>query len=85
MIGSGSICKYSEKITKYLEILPKNFVKKSLKSLKNEKLCIKMQSMSVFLDIAQFADFLRKNAGFSRTQGVCHVVHIFFGSSLGKV
>ena len=32
MIGSGNICKYSEKITKYLEILPKDFVEKSLKS-----------------------------------------------------
>ena len=21
----------------------------------------------------------------SRTQGVCHVIHVFFGSSLGKV
>ena len=26
-----------------------------------------------------------KNADVSRTQGVCHVIHIFFGSSLGKV
>ena len=26
-----------------------------------------------------------KNADASRTQGVCHVIHIFFGSSLGKV
>ena len=25
------------------------------------------------------------NAHMSRTQGVCHVIHIFFGSSLGKV
>ena len=25
------------------------------------------------------------NAHISRTQGVCHVIHIFFGSSLGKV
>ena len=45
----------------------------------------KVQSMSVFLDITKFADFRWKNADVSRTQGVCHVIHIFFGSSLGKV
>ena len=44
-----------------------------------------MQSISVFLDTAKFADFRRKNAGFSRTQGVCHVIHNFFSSSLGKL
>ena len=44
-----------------------------------------MRSISVFLDIAKFADFRRENADVSRTQGVCHVIHIFFGSSLGKV
>ena len=37
-----------------------------------------MQSISVFLDIAKFADFRRKNADVSRTQGVCHVIHTFF-------
>ena len=30
-------------------------------------------------DITKFADFRRKNAD------VCHVIHIFFGSSLGQV
>ena len=44
-----------------------------------------MQSISIFLDIVEFADFWLKNADVSRNQGVCHVVHIFFGSSLGKV
>ena len=44
-----------------------------------------MESISVFLDIAKFADFRSKNAGVSRTQGVAHVIHIFLGSSLGKV
>ena len=39
-----------------------------------------MQSVSVTLDIAKFADVQRKNA-VSRTQGVCHVINIFFGSS----
>ena len=34
--------------------------------------------------MAKFADFRRKNADVSRTQGVCHVIHIFFGSPLGK-
>ena len=44
-----------------------------------------MQSISAFLDIAKFADFQRKNADVSRTQGVCHMIHIFFGTSLGKL
>ena len=44
-----------------------------------------MQSISAFLDITKFTYFLWKNADVSRTQGVCHVIHIFFGSSLGKV
>ena len=49
------------------------------------KLCIKMQSISVFLDITKFADFPRKNTDVSRTQWVCHVFHIFFECSLDKV
>ena len=44
-----------------------------------------MKSVSVFLDTTKFADFQRKSADVSRTQGVCHVILIFFGSSLGKV
>ena len=44
-----------------------------------------MQSISVFLDTKKFADFQCKNADVSRTQGVCHVIHIFFGTSLDKV
>ena len=44
-----------------------------------------MQSTSEFLDTAKFADFHWKNAGVSRTQGVCHMIHVFFESSLGKV
>ena len=44
-----------------------------------------MQSVSLFLDIAKIADVRWKNADFSRTQGVCHVIHMFFGSSLGKI
>ena len=41
--------------------------------------------ISVFLDIAKFADFQWKNAVASRTWGLCLVIHIYFGSSLGKV
>ena len=44
-----------------------------------------MQSRSVFLDIATFRDLWYKNDDASRTQVVCHVIHLFFGSSLGKV
>ena len=44
-----------------------------------------MKSLSVFLDITKVADFQWENADVSRTQGVCHVIYIFFGSSLGKV
>ena len=39
-----------------------------------------MQSIPVFLNIAKFADFRWKNA-----EGVCHVIHKFFGSYLDKV
>ena len=46
---------------------------------------MKMQSVSVFLDMTRFANFQWKNADVGRTQGVCHVIHIFFGFSLGKV
>ena len=34
--------------------------------------------------MTKIADFWLKNADFSRTQGVCHMIYIFFGSSLGK-
>ena len=37
-----------------------------------------MNSISVLLEIAKFAGFWLKNG---RTQGVCHVINIFFGSS----
>ena len=51
------------------------------KILKN----IKMQPLSVYLDITKITDFRWKDADVSRTQGVCQVIYIFFGSSLGKV
>ena len=44
-----------------------------------------MQSISIFLDITKFADFQWKSADVSRAQGFCHVIHTFFGSSLGKI
>ena len=44
-----------------------------------------MESTSVFLDIAEFSDFQWKTADFSRAQGLCRMIHIFFGSSLVKV
>ena len=44
-----------------------------------------MQSISAFLDIPKFADFQWKNAAVSRTQGVWHVIHMFFLSSLSKI
>ena len=44
-----------------------------------------MQSISVFSNIAKFVNFRLKNADVSRTQEVCQVIHIFFGSSLGKI
>ena len=40
-----------------------------------------MQSVSVFLDKAK----REKNGDIIRTQGVCHVICMFFGSYLGKV
>ena len=44
-----------------------------------------MQSISGFPDITKTDDFRRKNADVSRTQEVCHVIYVFFGSSLGNV
>ena len=44
-----------------------------------------MQSVYVFLDITKVAGFQCKNDDVSRTQGVCHVIFVFLGSSLGKV
>ena len=42
-------------------------------------------SKGLFADIAKFADFQRKNNDVSRTERLCHVTYIFFGSFLGKV
>ena len=42
-----------------------------------------MESASVFFDIRKVADFRLKNVDASRTNGVCHIIYIFFGSFLG--
>ena len=44
-----------------------------------------MQSISVFLDIAGFGDFRWADAGVGGDQRACRVIHMFFGSSLGRV
>ena len=46
-----------------------------------------MQSISVFLDIAKFADcwYSKKNADVGRNQGVYYVNYFVFESFLGKV
>ena len=59
------------------------------KRVKRMKNCIKMQSVSVFLDTTKIADFKWKSAEVNRTQGLCHVIYMliymFLGSSLGNV
>ena len=78
-------------IMKILTIFIKRIVRDSKKSQKNQKLCVKMEYISVFVDIAKFANFQWKInfkvcviCDFSRIQGACHVIYIFFESSLGK-
>ena len=44
-----------------------------------------MSSIFLFSDIAKFVDFRLKNADVGRAEGVCHVIHRFFRSSLDKV
>ena len=46
---------------------------------------IKMQSISVFLHKTKVTDFCLRNADVSRTQEVCHLIYIFFGTSLAKL
>ena len=55
-----------------------HLLKQSLKTEKNYKLCIKMQSVSAFLDMKEVANFWWKNADVSKTQGVCRVIYTFF-------
>ena len=44
-----------------------------------------MQAIPVFSDMLKIRDFRWKNAHVSKTEGVCHVIYVFFGSSLGKL
>ena len=44
-----------------------------------------MQVVYVFLDTNKVADLRWKNVDVSRTQGECHVIYVFFGSSLSKI
>ena len=44
-----------------------------------------MQAISVFLDIAKVTDLRWKNTDVNGTLGVCHVIYLFFGFTLGKV
>ena len=63
-------------------------LKKNLKELKV------VSQNAIYISISWYIKFLiyqsllisdEKNADISRTQGVCHVIHIFFGYFLGKV
>ena len=56
------------------------FIKELFKDSKNIK-SIETQFLSVFLNIAKFADFRWE----IKNQEVYHMICIFFGSSLGKV
>ena len=49
----------------------KTTFKDSKEAKKNQKFCTRMHSLFVVLDITKIADF-------SRTAGVCPVIHIFF-------
>ena len=55
------------------------------KNQKNYKLCIKMQFLSVLLNITKIIIFWWRNASLSRTQRSYHMIYKFFGSTLGKV
>ena len=68
--------------------LQQNLVKQPLKiqtNLKESEIMYWNGILSVFLDTKEVIDFRWKNADVSRTQEVCHVIYIYFGSSLGKV
>ena len=58
---------------------------KDTKKLKGLEIMYQNAVYICILDLAKFADFRWRNGYGSRTQGVCNVIHIFFGSSVGKV
>ena len=51
---------------------------------KIQKLYIKIQPVSTFLDVTKVPDFLQKN-GEVRAEGLCHVIYIFSRSFSGNV
>ena len=59
---------------------PPNKKKKKKKIKRIRNYTQKMQSISVFLDMTNVADFRRKNVDVSTTQEVCHMIYIFFRS-----
>ena len=56
----------------------KKLIENSEKVQRNRHAVPKLQSISVFSDIAKFADFRWKYVDISTIQGVCHVTHIYF-------
>ena len=67
-------------VTMFIETITKD--SRKVKRIRNY---VSKSNLCVFLDVAKFPDFRWKNADVSRTQGMCHVIYTFFGSSLGKV
>ena len=65
------------------------FLKKAFKNSRNVKrtgnIWIKIQSVSVLLDMTKDGDFRLKSAYVRRTHELFHLIFIFFGPSLGKV
>ena len=52
------------------------FIKATLK----DSVKVKMQSVSLFLDIIKVADFHWNNADVSKTEGLRDLIYLFFGS-----
>ena len=58
--------------TMFIKTIIKDLVKKNQN---NSKICIKMQSISGFLDVTKVLISREKNT-VSRTQGVCYVIYL---------
>ena len=71
-------------INKIVTMFIKTIFKDS-KKVKELEIMYQNAIYTVFLDKVKFADFLSKNYDVSRTEGMCHLIHMFFGSSLGNV
>ena len=72
-------------IIKIITMFIKTIFEDSKKFQRIRNYVSKCNQCLVFLDLAKFVDFWWKNADVSRIQGVCHMIHTIFGSSLGKV